>query len=97
MPYSKINPEEMILRDHLAYDRTILANETTLLAYLRTSMALLAGGATLIRLFPSDIYFQLLGGVMLLLGIIITVIGMFRFSTITKRLKKLYDKVELIE
>jgi len=97
MPYSEINPGDMILRDHLAYDRTILTNETTFLSYLRTSMALMAGGATMLRLFANDIYFQVLGLVMLLLGIIITVIGALRFSTITKRLKKLHDKVELID
>ncbi len=92
MPYSKIDPEDMILRDYLAYDRTILANETTLLAYLRTAMALLAAGATLFRLFPEDPYFQVLGSVMFLLGIIITGIGGFRFFTITKRLKMLHEK-----
>lgn len=97
MPYSKINPNDMILRDHLAYDRTILANETTLLAYLRTAMALLAAGATLFRLFPDDMYFQVLGMVMFLFGIIVAVIGAFRFSTITKRLKKLYDNVESMD
>jgi len=51
----------------------------------------------MLRLFANDIYFQVLGLVMLLLGIIITVIGALRFSTITKRLKKLHDKVELID
>ena len=28
----------MILRDHLAYDRTVLANERTLLSYLRSAI-----------------------------------------------------------
>ena len=32
--------EELILRDHLALDRTRLANERTLLAYLRTALML---------------------------------------------------------
>ena len=94
MPYSKIKPKDMILRDHLAYDRTILANETTLLAYLRTAMALLAAGATLFRLYPDDLYFQVLGSIMLLLGIVIAGIGGIRFFAITKRLRKLHDNVE---
>ena len=47
MPYSKINPSDMILRDHLAYDRTVLANERTFLSYMRTSIALFAAGGTL--------------------------------------------------
>ncbi|HFD13587.1 MAG TPA: DUF202 domain-containing protein [Crenotrichaceae bacterium] len=94
MPYSKINPDEMILRDHLAYDRTLLANETTLLAYLRTAMALLAAGATLFRLFSEDPFFQILGMIMLVLGVLIAGIGVFRFFAITKRLKILHEKVE---
>lgn len=97
MPYSKIDPKDMILRDHLAYDRTILANETTLLAYLRTAMALLAAGATLFRLFPEDTYFQVLGTIMFLLGVFVTGVGAFRFFAITKRLKKLHDKVQSID
>lgn len=97
MPYSKINPKDMILRDHLAYDRTILANETTLLAYLRTAMALLAAGATLFRLFPQDAYFQVLGIIMLILGLIIAGIGAYRFISITKRLKKLHEEVDIGE
>ena len=85
----------MILRDYLAYDRTILANETTLLAYLRTAMALLAAGATLFRLFADDPYFQILGMVMLILGILIAGIGVFRFFfAMTKRLTMLHDKAE---
>ncbi len=87
----------MILRDHLAYDRTILANETTLLAYLRTAMALLAAGATLFRLFPEDMYFQVMGMVLLFIGIIVAGIGAVRFSSITKRLKKLHDEIESID
>ncbi len=92
MPYSKINPDDMILRDHLAYDRTILANETTLLAYLRTAMALLAAGATLFRLFPDDTFFQVLGMIMLILGVLIAGTGGYRFFAMTKRLRILLDK-----
>lgn len=95
MPYSKINPDDMILRDHLAYDRTILANETTLLAYLRTAMALLAAGATLFRLYSDDAFFQVLGIVMLVLGILIAGIGIHRFFAMSKRLTILLDKTEM--
>ncbi|MEE9412385.1 MAG: DUF202 domain-containing protein [Methylococcales bacterium] len=51
-----------------------MINETTLLAYLRTAMAFLTA-ATMFILFPNDPYFQLLGIVMLFLGILIPVIG----------------------
>jgi putative membrane protein len=34
-PYDRFKNNELILRDELAVDRTLLANERTLLAYLR--------------------------------------------------------------
>lgn len=97
MPYSKINPDDMILRDHLAYDRTLLANETTLLAYLRTAMALLAAGATLFRLLSDDPFFRILGVVMLVLGMLIAAIGIFRFFAMSNRLKMQHERNKLIE
>lgn len=92
MPYSNFNPEDMILRDHLAYERTILANERTVLAYLRTGLALLAAGATLMRLFPGDQYFTILGTIMLVLGVIVTATGLIRFAVVTRKLRKLHVK-----
>jgi len=42
----------MDLRDELAIQRTILANQRTLLSFLTASLAIAATGATLIRFFP---------------------------------------------
>ncbi|MGL4911655.1 MAG: DUF202 domain-containing protein [Romboutsia sp.] len=39
--------ENMILRDHLAVDRTLLANERTYLSYLRTVVSFIVAGLTL--------------------------------------------------
>jgi len=86
MPYTKFNPDEMILRDHLAYDRTILANERTLLAYLRTMIALLAAGATLIKIFPEERTFVVIGTILIVLGILTGVGGAVRFFFVMKRL-----------
>lgn len=41
----------MLLRDCLALDRTRLANERTLLAYVRTAFMLVVAGATALKLF----------------------------------------------
>lgn len=38
---------DLILREHLAIERTRLANETTLLAYIRTGLYFLVAGSTL--------------------------------------------------
>ncbi|MBM3500885.1 MAG: DUF202 domain-containing protein [Armatimonadetes bacterium] len=43
----------MLLRDHLAIDRTVLANERTFLAYIRTALTLLVVGASFIKFFDS--------------------------------------------
>ena len=53
VPYSEFNPDDLILRDHLAIDRTILANERTFLAYIRTALTLLVLGASFVRFFDS--------------------------------------------
>lgn len=55
MAYGNVNVDEMILRDHLAHERTVLANERTFLAYVGTAIALLAGGGTfpIVRRFTS--------------------------------------------
>jgi putative membrane protein len=42
---------ELILADHLALDRTRLANERTLLAYIRTAFMLVVAGVTALKLF----------------------------------------------
>lgn len=52
-PYERFDQEDLILRDHLAIDRTILANERTYLAYIRTALTLFIGGVTFIKFFDS--------------------------------------------
>ena len=52
-PYARFKEQDLILRDYLAADRTALANETTFLAYLRTVLALVAGGVSLVHFFDS--------------------------------------------
>jgi len=44
------NTDELILRDHLALVRTRLANERTLLSYIRSALYLLIGGIALLQL-----------------------------------------------
>ena len=94
MPYSKINPNDMILRDHLAYDRTVLANERTLLSYMRTSIALLAAGGTLMKIFPDERTTVLIGCVLLVLGVAVALVGPFRFVSVKKRLSQAYTELD---
>lgn len=47
--------KSMNIREHLAVDRTILAGERTLPAYLRISLTMFVAGITLINLFNNNI------------------------------------------
>lgn len=50
MASGETNAPALILRDHLAADRTTMANERTFLAYVRTSLALFLTGASALHL-----------------------------------------------
>ena len=90
------NQEDIILRDYLALERTKLANERTLLSYIRSSLYLLIGGIALIQLegFES-IHF--LGYVSLILTVLFLVIGVQRFYKLNRRLKNFYEQIELVK
>ncbi len=87
MPYSKFRSDQMILRDHLARDRTVLANERTLLAYIRTAIALLASGGTLLTVFPASLSLRAVGGTLIVLGIAITIFGGWRFKVVAGHMR----------
>lgn len=90
--------DDMILRDHLATDRTVLANERTFLAYIRTSLSITVAGASFIKFFDVPLV-HLLGYVFIPLGLFIGIVGMKRFYKVSKRLKHLaeFESVDLEE
>ena len=80
------NQDEIILRDYLALERTKLANERTLLSYIRSSLYLLLGGIALIQLEGFE-NIKFLGYVSLGLTVFLVVIGVYRFQKLNKQLK----------
>ena len=94
MVYQKLSPEELILRDHLARDRTVLANERTLLSYVRTAFGFLAGGVTLIKLFPRDAGSFTLGIVLVVLAALVAIIGAYRFVRVAARMNAILRRPE---
>ena|SRR5690554_2224490 len=89
------NKDEIILRDYLAMERTTLANERTLLSYLRSSLYLLVGGIALLKLENfKNLY--LVGYISLLLAIIFVIVGIYRYQKLRKRLKVYYEEIDLI-
>ncbi len=54
-PFNK----DLVLREKLALQRTILANQTTLLAFLRTSLYFFIAGLSLESLLKVDYHFRI--------------------------------------
>lgn len=77
----KKDHEQMILRDYLAVDRTMMANETSFMSYIRTSLTLIAGGATLIKFF-SEPTMQALGWAFIIIGGWLAIHGYGRFRQV---------------
>jgi len=77
--YKDFITEEFILRDQLAIDRTILANEVTFLAYIRTGLAVVAAGGTLIH-FASILFAYLIGTILLVGGLVVFFVGVSRYK-----------------
>ena len=86
MTYENMKPEEMILRDRLAIDRTHLANERTLLAYVRTAFMLLIAGATAIKALPADRAAVISGWLLAGAGLIVGLFGVRRFLAMRRRI-----------
>ncbi len=66
------------LSDRLAIARTDLANERTLLAYLRTALAVAAGGVAVIEVFTLPVL-VIFGWALIPLGLIVLAVGIVRF------------------
>lgn len=82
------NKEKMILRDHLAMERTKLANERTLFSYIRTSLYLLLGGIALVEL-ESFRHLSFLGYISLAGSVLLFCLGTYRFCELKLHLRKL--------
>ncbi len=79
--------EHLFLRDHLAAQRTVLANERTFLAYIRTALTLLVAGVSFIRFFGSGVI-QVLGWMLLPLGVFTLVKGVISFKKMARRIEE---------
>jgi putative membrane protein len=75
-------------RDDLGLIRTHLANERTVLAYVRTSLAFLAAGAGLVHFIPFT-YAVMTGWILIAIGTITFVAGINRFLNVRQRINQL--------
>ena len=84
----QLTREDLILRDHLALDRTRLANERTLLAYARTALMLVVAGATAERVMGGTTIVVVTGWLFIGLGGLIAVWGIWRFLAMRRDINK---------
>ncbi len=81
--------EDLSLRDHLAIDRTRLANQRTLLAMLRTALYLILMSLTIWSLnILEDL--RWLSGIVMLAGLMTGVVGLILWNAQKKRIDKSY-------
>lgn len=80
------NHENLILRDHLALERTKLANERTLFSYIRTSLYLLTAGIGILELESIE-HLRIIAYISLFFSGLLLLIGILRFCQLNRNLK----------
>lgn len=95
-PYAEFTKEELILRDLLAADRTELANETTFLAYVRTSFALLLAGVSLWQFFKSNLG-VVTGAFFLVSSAVLLIIGYRRYRAMEQKVQAIRAEANVLE
>ncbi|MFA6494313.1 MAG: DUF202 domain-containing protein [Candidatus Paceibacterota bacterium] len=92
--YTKFDPEELILRDHLAVDRTMLANERTLLSFLRTSIFLLVSSITFLRVFEGELLMIITSYILIAFSIVSGIVGVVRFRRMKRKINSVYKTID---
>ena len=83
----------MILRDYLAIDRTKLANQRTLLSFMRTSLYLVISGIALMKVKALE-GMVWLGYIVIALSLVLFVIGLVNFLLFRKKIKSGYQQAD---
>ncbi|AVR47400.1 hypothetical protein C7S20_09440 [Christiangramia fulva] len=82
--------DEKQLREHLALQRTKLANERTLLSYIKASLYLLIGGIALLQIKEyQGIDVTWIGYIAFFFCVLFMVVGISRYIALERRLEKL--------
>lgn len=84
------NKAELILRDKLAIDRTILANERTLLSYFRSFVVILSSGAAIVKIEMLE-ELASLGIFLVSIAPLMLFIGIMRYFHVRKKIIHSYE------
>ncbi len=84
--------KDLVLREYLAIERTKLANETTLLAYIRTGLYFVVAGSTLGHLIETR-FWNIAGVPLMVIGLLIMGVGVFRFRRTLHAIRKSKDHI----
>ena len=95
--YKEFIAKELILRDYLAIERTILTNEGTFLAYIRTALTVSVVGITLFQLSPNNEELQYLGIVVALFGVFLFIYGSVQSAKMKHKINKFLRKRNEVE
>ncbi|HSM63277.1 MAG TPA: DUF202 domain-containing protein [Gillisia sp.] len=87
-PFKSRSIDEKFIREHLALERTKLANERTLLSYIRSSLYLFIGGLAILQIKEYS-HVQWLGYLSLFICILFISIGIYRYIHLNRKLRKL--------
>jgi putative membrane protein len=80
--------EKETVSQHLARHVTVLANERTFLAYIRTSLTLIVAGLSFIQFFERRGMSEL-GNIFVVLGVIVFIIGLVRYRLMAGHIKQI--------
>ena len=80
--------DETLIREHLALERTKLANERTLLSYTQAALYFLLGGLALIQLKEYE-EMHYIGYLALVFSVLFVTIGIWRFIVLRNKMKDL--------
>jgi putative membrane protein len=78
--------KDLVLREYLAIERTKLANERTLLTYIRTGLYFLVAGSTLGHLIDTP-FWKTMDLPIVIAGAFITIVGLGRFIVVAREIK----------
>lgn len=83
-------PNEMILRDYLALDRTKLANQRTLLSFIRTSLYLIVSGLAVMNVKALE-GISFMGWILISISLLMLIAGVLNYFHFRRKMNSTYQ------